>query len=62
MLQFTHHADRPTLRLLVLHDDPDREYAYTASADASLAKAKELDWTVVSMKDDWNTVYGSAHD
>jgi hypothetical protein len=24
-----------------------------------LAKAEELGWTVVSMKDDWNTVYGT---
>jgi phosphoglycolate phosphatase-like HAD superfamily hydrolase len=44
--------------LLINHDDADREYAYTASAEASLAKAEELDWTVVSMKDDWNTMYG----
>jgi hypothetical protein len=43
--------------LLVSHDDAEREYATTASAEASLAKARELGWTVVSMKDDWNTVY-----
>jgi phosphoglycolate phosphatase-like HAD superfamily hydrolase len=43
--------------LLVSHDDADREYAYTTAAAASLAKARELGWTVVSMKDDWNTVY-----
>jgi phosphoserine phosphatase len=44
--------------LLINHDDAEREFAYTASAEASLAKAGELGWTVVSMKDDWNTVYG----
>ena len=44
--------------LLVNHDDAEREFAYTASAEASLTKAGELGWTVVSMKDDWNTVYG----
>jgi phosphoserine phosphatase len=44
--------------LLVNHDDAEREYAYTASAEASQAKAEELGWTVVSMKDDWSTVYG----
>ena len=48
--------------LLVNHDDADREFAYTASAEASLAKAGELGWTVVSMKDDWNTVYGKLAD
>jgi phosphoserine phosphatase len=48
--------------LLINHDDADREFAYTSSADASLAKAKELGWTVVSMKNDWNTVYGTLAD
>ena len=44
--------------LLINHDDAEREFAYTSSAEASLAKADELGWTVVSMKDDWTTLYG----
>ena len=36
MLDFTQHADKPTLRLLVLHDDAEREFAYTAGAEKSL--------------------------
>jgi phosphoserine phosphatase len=44
--------------LLINHDDPDREFAYTAAAEASMAKAAQLGWTVVSMRDDWSTVYG----
>src|SRR3954469_11222884 len=40
MLQFTHRADRPTLRLLVLHDDADREFAYTAGAESALRRAE----------------------
>lgn len=43
--------------LLVNHDDPDREYAYTTSAEKSLATAGELGWTVVSMKHDWTTIF-----
>ena len=43
--------------LLVNHDDDEREFAYTRGAEASMAKASELGWTVVSMKDDWNTVF-----
>ena len=43
--------------LLVNHDDEEREFSYTSGAEKSLAKAKELGWTVVSMKDDWNTVF-----
>ena len=34
MLDFTQHADKPFLRLLVLHDDAEREFAYTAGAEA----------------------------
>jgi phosphoglycolate phosphatase-like HAD superfamily hydrolase len=43
--------------LLLNHDDSEREFAYTTGAEASLAKAEELGWTVVSIKDDWNTVF-----
>ena len=50
--------------LLINHDDAEREFAYTAAAEASLAKAKDLGWTVVSMKDDWatSTERRSAHE
>ena len=42
--------------LLVNHDDADREFAYTKAAEKSLATAEQLGWTVVSVKDDWNTM------
>jgi len=43
--------------LLILHDDADREFAYTRSAEQSLEMAAGIGWTVVSMKLDWNTVF-----
>ncbi|MFB7618180.1 HAD family hydrolase [Kitasatospora sp. NPDC056181] len=43
--------------LLVRHDDDRREYAYTKGAEASLATARQLGWTVVSMKSDWATLF-----
>ncbi len=46
-----------TFSILVNHDDADREFAYTSGGEASLAKAAALGWTVVSMKDDWLTVF-----
>src|SRR5262249_42749353 len=46
-----------TFALLVNHDDADREFSYVKGAEASLAKAEELGWTVVSMKNDWTTVF-----
>ena len=45
--------------LLVIHDDDEREFAYTAGADASVARAGALGWTSVSVKQDWKTVFGS---
>ena len=45
--------------VLVNHDDAQREYAYAEAAEKSLTKAEELGWTVVSMKDDWATVFGT---
>ena len=57
MLEFTHRTDRPTLRLLVLHDDGEREFGYTTGAEQALTQAKADGWTVVSIKDDWTTVF-----
>ena len=60
MLEFAQHGDKPTLRLLVLHDDAEREFAYTTGAEDALERAKAEGWTVVSMKSDWTTVFGDA--
>jgi phosphoglycolate phosphatase-like HAD superfamily hydrolase len=57
MLDFTQHADKPFLRLLVRHDDAEREFAYTAGAEQALERAATERWTVVSVKDDWATVF-----
>jgi phosphoserine phosphatase len=43
--------------LLVHHDDAKREYAYDNGAEKALAAAKDKGWTVVSMKNDWKTVF-----
>lgn len=52
MLEFTR-----GMRLLVLHDDADREFDYTAGAEKALDQAAKENWTVVSMRDDWATVF-----
>jgi hypothetical protein len=57
MLTFTQHADKPFLRLLVLHDDAEREFDYTSGAEQALEQAAKNDWTVVSIKRDWGTVF-----
>ena len=57
MLEFMRHQDRPFLPLLVLHDDADREFDYTAGAEQALERADADAWTVISIKRDWATVF-----
>ena len=57
MLDFTQHADKASLRLLVLHDDAEREFDYTSGAEQALEQADTSGWTVVSVKNDWATVF-----
>jgi phosphoglycolate phosphatase-like HAD superfamily hydrolase len=49
--------DAAKFSLLVKHDDADREFGYVKGAEKSLEKADELGWTVVSMKDEWASVF-----
>jgi phosphoglycolate phosphatase-like HAD superfamily hydrolase len=57
MLAFAEQPGRPGLRLLVLHDDPEREFDYTTGAEEALQQARTNGWTVVSVKRDWATVF-----
>ena len=57
MLEFTQHAEKPTLRLLVVHDDPEREFAYTTGAEGALERAAAEEWTLISIQNDWSTVF-----
>lgn len=63
MLEWAVAAGRPSLALLVDHDDAKREYAYAGKAE-TLAEAEPITqtasragWTVVSMANDWETVF-----
>ena len=61
MLQFAAGgSSRPGLALLVLHDDPEREFDYLAGAERSLKEAEARGWTVVSIRRDWATVFDDA--
>ena len=57
MLQHAH-AGSPSLCLLLLHDDADREFDYVAGAEKSLEEAEVKGWTVVSIRNSWTTVFG----
>ncbi|BAH52731.1 HAD family hydrolase [Rhodococcus opacus] len=60
MLAFSGLPDRPSLRVLILHDDADREFDYVAGAEQALEEARANNWTVVSMKNDWTSVFSPA--
>lgn len=68
MLEYTQgektaNSARPTLMVLVHHDDADREYAYGRDSrigsfpQALEDEAVKRKWVVVSMKNDWNRVF-----
>lgn len=59
-IEMLEYAGTPTvmpLRLLIRHDDAEREFAYTAGAERALHTAERNGWTVASMSRDWTTVF-----
>jgi phosphoserine phosphatase len=60
MLSFAGTKERPGLRLLVLHDDAARETDYVKGAEKALERARAEGWTIISLKDDWATVFADA--
>jgi phosphoserine phosphatase len=62
MLQWTAAGKGARLCLYVHHTDAEREWAYDREShigklDNGLDEAKAKGWTVVSMKDDWKTIF-----
>jgi hypothetical protein len=63
MLEWTGAGSGARLMMLVHHDDAGREFAYGADSkigtfsDALMAEANKSGWTVISMKNDWKSVF-----
>jgi len=68
MLEWTGAGSGARLKMLLLHDDAAREYAYGPAQGLPDSKvgtftptlydeAKKKDWTVISMKNDWRRVF-----
>lgn len=62
MLQWTAAGRGARFCLYVHHTDAEREWAYNRQStigklDQGLDEAKTKDWTIVSMKDDWKTIF-----
>ena len=57
MLAFAGGLSAPALRLLVVHDDAEREFEYIAGAEKAISAAQTHGWTTVSMKREWRAVF-----
>lgn len=68
MLEYTKAGDGARLSMILLHDDAKREYAYGPAqglpdskigtfTQALYDEAKKQGWVVVSMKNDWKTIF-----
>jgi hypothetical protein len=63
MIEWACAGPGPRMGLLIDHDDADREFRYVSTAatfdedETILAVAARLGWTVVSIADDWETVF-----
>jgi len=60
MLRYSQGSSYPSLQLLVNHDDKDREFYYQEKDNKSLDWAGKYNWHVVSMKNDWKTIFPSG--
>jgi hypothetical protein len=57
MMEFAAASRRPHLNVLLRHDDAEREYAYDDSAERVQKAARERGWSIVSMKNDWKSMF-----
>ncbi len=57
MLRFTGGKGRPGVAPPRPPRRPEREFDYVKGAEQALERAKADGWTVVSIKDDWATVF-----
>jgi phosphoglycolate phosphatase-like HAD superfamily hydrolase len=62
MLEWTTAGEGARFGMLVHHDDGDREFAYDREShigklDRGLDEGPKRGWTIVSMKDDWKSIY-----
>jgi phosphoglycolate phosphatase-like HAD superfamily hydrolase len=57
MLAFAGGASLPALRLLVVHDDAEREFDYVAGAEKVIKAVETHSWMGVSIQRDWQKVF-----
>ncbi|WP_438854120.1 HAD family hydrolase [Agromyces sp. M3QZ16-3] len=45
-------------RLVIVHDDAEREFDYTSGAERILERGRTDGWVMASVREDWRTVFG----
>jgi phosphoglycolate phosphatase-like HAD superfamily hydrolase len=67
MLEWTTSGTGARLGMIIRHDDASREWSYDRQShigklDRALDEAPKRDWAIISMRDDWKTIYPVAAD
>jgi len=57
MMKFAGGEKLSALRLLVVHDDAEREFDYVAGAEKAIHTVKANDWIAISIQHDWQRVF-----
>ena len=57
MMHYASTGSKPSLCLLLQHDDDAREYSYDKGAEKALKAAIDRGWQIVSMKKDFRTIF-----
>jgi phosphoserine phosphatase len=57
MMEFAAASGKPYLNLLLRHDDAEREYDSDHYSERAIQTAKEHNWTIISMKNDFKVVF-----
>lgn len=62
MMQWTASGEGERMMLYIHHTDSIREWAYDRHSsvgrfDKGLDEANDKNWSIVSMRDDWKTIY-----
>ena len=57
MMKFAGDERLPALRLLLVHDDAEREFDYVSGAEKAIEAVKANGWTAISIQKDWKQVF-----
>jgi hypothetical protein len=60
MFNYAHHQKYLSFIMMINHDDGINEFTYEDKAKESLKTAKQYQWTIVSIKNDWRQIFNTS--